>query len=166
MKAVIVLSRYRRVTLGLLSWACALAGMSFPGSALHAEGQTIPVGVARADITPEYPVRLSGFGGRRAESEGIRQRIWARAMAIGAGILSLAALGSSPVFPISADPALILRVGATEWPHGELNVWLGMTNTFILIGSSVTMVTRWAPSAIMLWAICTGEWPSGRSPTG
>ena len=84
MKAVIVLSRYRRVTLGLLSWACALAGMSFTGSALHAEGQTIPVGVARVDITPEYPVRLSGFGGRRAESEGIRQRLWARAIAIGA----------------------------------------------------------------------------------
>src|ERR1700754_302375 len=35
---------------------------------------------------------------------------------------------------------IILRVGAPEWPHGELNVWLGMINTFILIGSSVTMV--------------------------
>src|SRR3954469_9184669 len=34
---------------------------------------------------------------------------------------------------------IILRVGAPEWPHGELNVWLGMANTFILIGSSVTM---------------------------
>jgi len=39
---------------------------------------------------------------------------------------------------------IILRVGAEEWPHGELNVWLGMTNTFILIGSSVTMVMAWA----------------------
>jgi hypothetical protein len=28
-----------------------------------------------------------------------------------------------------------LRMGAPEWPHGELNVWLGMANTFILIGS-------------------------------
>ena len=35
------------------------------------------------------------------------------------------------------------RVRAT-WPHGELNVWLGMVNTFILIGSSVTMVMAWA----------------------
>ncbi|MFM7616879.1 MAG: FtsX-like permease family protein [Actinomycetes bacterium] len=35
------------------------------------------------------------------------------AMAIGAGILLLAALGSSPVFPIEADPALIGRVGVT-----------------------------------------------------
>jgi heme/copper-type cytochrome/quinol oxidase subunit 3 len=39
---------------------------------------------------------------------------------------------------------IILRVGAPEWPHGELNVWLGMANTFILIGSSVTMVMAWA----------------------
>jgi heme/copper-type cytochrome/quinol oxidase subunit 3 len=39
---------------------------------------------------------------------------------------------------------IILRVGSVEWPHGELNVWLGMANTFILIGSSVTMVMSWA----------------------
>ena len=39
---------------------------------------------------------------------------------------------------------IILRTGAVEWPHGELNVWLGMANTFILIASSVTMVMAWA----------------------
>ena len=39
---------------------------------------------------------------------------------------------------------ILLRVGAIEWPHGELNVWLGMVNTFILIASSVTMVLAWA----------------------
>ncbi len=41
------------------------------------------VGVARVDITPDYPIRLNGFGGRRTESEGVRQRIWAKAIAIG-----------------------------------------------------------------------------------
>ena len=39
---------------------------------------------------------------------------------------------------------IILRSGSLEWPRGELNVWLGMVNTFILIGSSVTMVMAWA----------------------
>jgi len=39
---------------------------------------------------------------------------------------------------------IILRQGAVEWPHGELNIWLGMVNTFILIGSSVTMILAWA----------------------
>ena len=39
---------------------------------------------------------------------------------------------------------ILLRVGALEWPHGELNVWLGAINTVILIISSVTMVLAWA----------------------
>ena len=39
---------------------------------------------------------------------------------------------------------IILRTGAPEWPHGELNVLLGAINTVILITSSVTMVMAWA----------------------
>jgi cytochrome c oxidase subunit III len=39
---------------------------------------------------------------------------------------------------------IILRMGAPEWPHGELNVVLGTINTIILIGSSMTMVMAWA----------------------
>ena len=39
---------------------------------------------------------------------------------------------------------IILRNGAAEWPHGELNVMLGAINTVILITSSVTMVMAWA----------------------
>jgi cytochrome c oxidase subunit 3 len=50
---------------------------------------------------------------------------------------------------------IILRMGAPEWPHGELNVWLGMANTFILIGSSVTMVMAWA-------SLKLGEWGKHR----
>ena len=46
---------------------------------------------------------------------------------------------------------IILRMGAPEWPHGELNVWLGMANTFILIGSSVTMVMAWASLKLGNW---------------
>lgn len=41
------------------------------------------VGVAKIDVTPGYPIRLNGFGGRRDESEGVTQRIWAKAIAIG-----------------------------------------------------------------------------------
>ena len=39
---------------------------------------------------------------------------------------------------------ILLRVGAVEWPHGELSVTLGAINTVILICSSVTMVVAWA----------------------
>jgi cytochrome c oxidase subunit III len=41
---------------------------------------------------------------------------------------------------------ILLRIGAPEgtWPHHWLNVWLGMTNTIVLIASSVTVVLAWA----------------------
>jgi putative membrane-bound dehydrogenase-like protein len=44
---------------------------------------TLAVGVAQADITPTYAVRLSGFGFRRTESEGVTQKICAKALAFG-----------------------------------------------------------------------------------
>src|SRR5687767_6666715 len=42
-----------------------------------------PVGVARVDITPDYPVRLCGYAARKTPSEGVEQKLWAKAMAIG-----------------------------------------------------------------------------------
>jgi cytochrome c oxidase subunit III len=41
---------------------------------------------------------------------------------------------------------ILLRVNAEPgtWPHHWLNVWLGMTNTIVLILSSVTVVMSWA----------------------
>jgi cytochrome c oxidase subunit III len=47
---------------------------------------------------------------------------------------------------------IILRTGAPEWPHGELNVMLGAINTVILITSSVTMVMAWATLKLRDWA--------------
>lgn len=40
------------------------------------------VGAAKIDITPNFPVRLSGYGGRRTEADSVEQRIWAKALAI------------------------------------------------------------------------------------
>ncbi|MFO0877289.1 MAG: neutral/alkaline non-lysosomal ceramidase N-terminal domain-containing protein [Gemmataceae bacterium] len=51
--------------------------LAAPASNLH------EVGVGRVDITPKHPVRLNGFGFRRTESEGVQQRIWAKALALG-----------------------------------------------------------------------------------
>ncbi len=47
---------------------------------------------------------------------------------------------------------ILLRVGAVEWPHGELSVKLGAINTIILISSSVTMVMAWASLKLHDWA--------------
>ena len=46
---------------------------------------------------------------------------------------------------------ILLRVGAVEWPHGELSVLLGTVNTIILIASSVTMVMAWASLKMNNW---------------
>src|SRR5947208_10646762 len=46
---------------------------------------------------------------------------------------------------------ILLRVGAVEWPHGELSVALGTVNTIILISSSVTMVMAWASLKMNNW---------------
>jgi putative membrane-bound dehydrogenase-like protein len=53
--------------------------------ALGATPDAYSVGVAKIDITPTYSIRLSGFGFRRTESEGVTQRIWAKALAIDDG---------------------------------------------------------------------------------
>ncbi len=41
------------------------------------------IGVARIDITPQEPIRLSGYGSRRELSEGVHGKLWAKAVAIG-----------------------------------------------------------------------------------
>ena len=47
------------------------------------ENSPLLAGTATVDITPAEPIRLNGFGGRRQESQGIRQRLFARALACG-----------------------------------------------------------------------------------
>lgn len=68
------------LVLSLLGLVCAL-GQGSRGRADESMDE-YRVGVARTDITPDYPIRLNGFGGRRAESEGVTQRIWAKSLAI------------------------------------------------------------------------------------
>jgi hypothetical protein len=47
------------------------------------ENALLTIGVARIDIAPDYPVRLHGYGGRRTNSEGIAQHLFAKALAFG-----------------------------------------------------------------------------------
>lgn len=54
----------------------------FPIAARAQDAAAYAVGVSKVDVTPDYPIRLNGFGGRREESEGVSQRIYARAIAI------------------------------------------------------------------------------------
>lgn len=40
------------------------------------------VGLGRIDITPSEPVWMSGYAGRKTPSQGVSQRIWAKALAV------------------------------------------------------------------------------------
>src|SRR2546422_10702166 len=70
-----------RTTIALSGFAVLLSALP----ALAQQPEKYAVGVSKIDITPAYPVRLSGFGFRRTESEGVTQRIWAKALVIDDG---------------------------------------------------------------------------------
>jgi len=68
----------------------------------------IDAGVARIDVTPEEPIRLTGYGNRRTNSVGIEQKLWAKALAIGSD-------REGPVLLITLD-----NCGVTEAFYKEL----------------------------------------------
>jgi len=69
----------RACTISLVPLLMLAGGLARPGLA----GDTVSIGVARVDITPDYPVRLTGYASRTTESDGVAQRLWAKALAIG-----------------------------------------------------------------------------------
>ncbi|MSU20544.1 MAG: c-type cytochrome [Pedosphaera sp.] len=64
-----------------LSVACLLAGLGV----CQAQEPELQVGVAKVDITPEYPIRLTGYAVRKTESDAAAQKLWAKALAIRSG---------------------------------------------------------------------------------
>jgi putative membrane-bound dehydrogenase-like protein len=90
----------------------------------------IQVGAAKVDITPDYPIRLSGYGGRTNESQGIDQRLFAKALAIGSD---------------KDGPAILLTVDNLAVPanlRDEIAAWLkkkaGIRNERLAVCSSHT----------------------------
>lgn len=63
--------------------AALAAGRAVAAEPGRSESGLIPLGVARVDVTPDYPVRLPGYAGRKTESEGVLQRLWAKALVMG-----------------------------------------------------------------------------------
>jgi hypothetical protein len=69
------------LAVGITAALAALAGFA---RAAEPKGQsTVPVGVAKIDVTPDVPVRMYGYASRTTESEGVVQKLWAKALAIG-----------------------------------------------------------------------------------
>ena len=64
-------------------WAAAMLSASALAQSQPVLAEAMPAGVARVDITPDCPIRLTGYASRKTESEGVAQRLWAKALAIG-----------------------------------------------------------------------------------
>jgi putative membrane-bound dehydrogenase-like protein len=80
-------------------WSIALLICVVSGGVDAAELQ---VGVGKVDVTPTTPIRLSGYAARKTESEGVEQRIFARAMAIGTN---------------KADASVLITLDSMAIPH-------------------------------------------------
>src|SRR5262245_53974006 len=87
-------NKLRVITLAacLMAMACASTG---PRREVGASG-LINVGVAQIDITPDDPIRLTGYGNRTMPSERVGQRLRAKALAFGGD-------GGRPAVLIAAD---------------------------------------------------------------
>lgn len=83
-----------------------LALLTAGGFAASAADNLWQVGAARVDITPDYPIRLTGYAARKKESEGVAQHLWARALAIGSD---------------EENPAILITVDNCGVPAGVRN---------------------------------------------
>lgn len=125
----------------LLAAACLLAACAVR----HAGAPRLPtVGVARVDITPDYPIRLTGFAVRKAESEGVAQRIHAKALAIGTDAEGPSVLVTVDNLGVSdaIRTELLRRLKNTRLTHDRLAICSSHTH-------SAPMIAGVAPNIFM-----------------
>ncbi len=85
-----------------------------------ADAATVQVGVAKVDVTPDYPARLSGYASRNAESRGVGGRLWVKAMAFGSDaegpsiVLSVDNLGVPEAIAAEVAARLKARAGISR----------------------------------------------------
>jgi hypothetical protein len=92
----------------------------------------IAVGAAKIDITPEYPIRMGGYAMRKTRSQGVEQKIWAKALVIRAG-------DDQPVALITVDNngiaeqtyrAIVKRLaGRVGWSQDRITICSSHTHT-------------------------------------
>lgn len=88
------------------SFACTLT-LCASAEAQDDHRSPLAVGVARVDITPDSPIRLSGYGPRRHPTGEVGLNLWAKALAIGEG--------DETVLLVTAD-----LIGIPDWVADEL----------------------------------------------
>ncbi len=96
-------------TTGILRVSLILFSMVLPTTAHGNDTETLSMGVARLDITPNQPVRLAGYGSRKEMSTGIHDRLYVRVVAFEQGMKRLVLVSTdnlgfySGTFPYMLD---------------------------------------------------------------
>jgi hypothetical protein len=67
----------------LVALLICLAGRSAFGEPTAKATPPLRVGVAQVDVTPDFPIRLTGYAARTSESQGVQEHLYARSLAIG-----------------------------------------------------------------------------------
>lgn len=127
-----------RTRFAALAFSLTICGltMTAAGDQQRASRDTIPVGAAKVDITPDYPVRLTGYADRQRESEGVAQQIWAKALAIGGDE------GQGPVVLVTVDNCGVPAAVKTDLLQ-RLKPRTGLTPERLMLCSTHTHTGPW-----------------------
>ncbi len=90
--------------------------------------ELVSVGISEVDVTPDYPVRLSGYGARREETAKVVAPLYARALAIGA---------DRPVLLLTLDNCGVSE-SITESVAREMRRLAGITRERLVLSYSHT----------------------------
>ncbi len=101
--------------------------------------EPVLVGTARIDITPEGPIRLSGYGSRTTETEQIGTRLYARALAIGSDAQRPAVLITVELIGIGEESSDVVAA-ALAARHGIERARLAICATHVHSGPAVSDV--------------------------
>jgi hypothetical protein len=118
----------------LLLFSAALTGWSF---AAQPPDRNVLIGSAKIDITPELPIRLSGYQNRATEAERAETRLFARALAIGADDEKPAVLITAELIGVGDETSEIVSA-ALKAKHGIDRTRLALCATHVHSGPALT----------------------------
>jgi len=113
------------------AWILGAVLLTTPGFA-RAQQELAPfrIGAARVDVTPEMPIRLSGYAARGTQAETVVQRLYARALAVDDGV-------NGPAVLVSVDNAAV-PAWLIEMTAARLARAIGLPRTRLVIASTHT----------------------------
>src|SRR5688572_11690804 len=97
----------------------------------------VRIGVARIDITPELPIRLSGYQNRPDEAVRAETRLFARALAIGANNEKPAVLITAELIGIGGETSEAVAA-ALKSKHGIERAQIALCATHVHSGPALT----------------------------